>query len=85
MISSLIKVVNALVFSRLDCYSSVWCNTSKKIATNLQNVQNFAACVITNITKYDHITPALKQLVWLPVRQMLRARDVAMASSVSKV
>ena len=69
---SLIKIVNALVFCRLHYWPSVWCNTSKKNITKLHNVQNFAARLVTNIKKYDHMTPALEQLDWLPVRQIKR-------------
>ena len=34
----------------------------------LQRVQNTAARLLTNTRKYDHITPALKQLHWLPIK-----------------
>ena len=61
---SLIKVVNALVFSRLYG-SSVWCNTSKKSITKLQNVQNSASCTITNTKKYDQTCNASFEAVGL--------------------
>ena len=35
--------------------------------SKLQNVQNAAARVIVGARKYDHITPVLKDLHWLPV------------------
>ena len=35
--------------------------------SKLQRVQNAAARLITNTRKYDHITPALYNLHWLPV------------------
>ena len=75
----MIKTVNALVFSRMYYCSSVWCNTSKKNFAKLQTLQNCAPRIVTKIKKYDHITPALKQLDWLPVDQMLRLRDTTMA------
>ena len=56
----------------------MWGNTSKKNIAKLQNVQNFAARIITDTNKYDHRTPALEQLDWLPVRQMLSLRDAAL-------
>ena len=34
----------------------------------LQKVQNYAARVITKTPKYDHITPVLADLHWLPVK-----------------
>ena len=61
---SLIKIVNALVFSRLYG-SSVWCNTSKKSITKLQNVQNSASCTITNTKKYDQTCNASFEAVGL--------------------
>ena len=61
---SLIKIVNALVFSRLYG-SSVWCNTSKKSITKLQNMQNSASCTITNTKKYDQTCNASFEAVGL--------------------
>ena len=70
---TLIVIINALVFSKLYYCSSVWANTSKEnIAKLLQSVQNFAARIVTGTRKYNHITPVLKQLDWLPVSRMLR-------------
>ena len=36
---------------------------------DLQAVQNAAARLITGVRWHEHITPVLKQLHWLPVRQ----------------
>ena len=58
--------------------SCVWANTSKKNIAKLQNVQNFAARIVTDTKKYDHITPVLVQLKWLPVCDMLRLRDAVL-------
>ena len=38
-------------------------------ATFLQSVQNAAARLVTGARRCDHITPVLRQLHWLPVRQ----------------
>ena len=72
-------VINALVFSRLCYCSSVWSNTAKKNVNKLQLVQNFAACIVANKRKYDHVTPILKSLNWLPVRDHLYFRDAVLA------
>ena len=40
-------------------------------------MQRFAARIIRDTKKFGHITPALEQLDWLPVRQMLSLRDAA--------
>jgi len=37
----------------------------------LRTAQNTAARVLTNTKKFDHITPVLHQLYWLPVRQRI--------------
>ena len=60
-------IINALVFSKLFYCSSVWSNTTESNLCKLQAVQNFAACIITHTRKYEHITPVLKGLRWLPV------------------
>ena len=71
----LLNVINALVFSKLYYCSSVWSSTTKKNINKLQNVQNFAARIITRSRKFDHITPVLKELKWLSVESMLIYRD----------
>ena len=38
------------------------------LISRLQSIQNTAARVVTRTRKFDHITPVLKQLHWLPVR-----------------
>ena len=40
----------------------------------LQSVQNAAALLVTGARRCDHITPVLRQLHWLPVRQYSGAR-----------
>ena len=37
----------------------------------LQRIQNSLARVITNTSKYQHITPTLKKLHWLPIKQRI--------------
>ena len=74
----LIIVINALVFSRMYSCSCVWTNTSKKNIAKLQNVQKFPSRIVTDTKKYDHITPVLVQLKWLPVCDMLRLRDAVL-------
>ena len=44
----------------------------KFLIEKLQRVQNFSARLITGSYKYDHITPVLKSLHWLPVEQRIR-------------
>ena len=51
---SLENVIHALVFSRLFYCSPVWSSTSKENVSRLQNVQNFAARVVTGLRKFEH-------------------------------
>lgn len=66
------RIINALVFSKLYFCSPVWSNTSKKNVSKVQKVQNFAARIITGTLKFDHITPTLHELGWLPVHSYLK-------------
>ena len=58
--------------------STVWSNTSLGNLNKLQSIQNFASKIVTNSKKYDHVTPLLRQLNWLPVKQMLYLKDAVM-------
>jgi len=40
-----------------------------ELLRRLQSVQNAAARLVTGARRRDHITPVLRQLHWLPVRQ----------------
>ena len=57
---------------------SVWSGTSKQNINKLQLVQNFAARILTGVKKYDHVSPALKELGWLSIERLLQLRDVTM-------
>ena len=71
----LVIIINALVFSKLYYCSSVWCNTSASNMQKLQLIQNFAAWIISGATKFEHITPSLKNLGWLPIKKQVYLRD----------
>ena len=59
--------VNALVYSRLDYCNALYSGVNQNLIHRLQLVQNAAARLITGTRKYDHITPVLAALHWLPV------------------
>ena len=44
----------------------------------LQQVQNFAARILTGLMKLDHKSLALNDLAWLPVKDLLIHRDLIM-------
>ena len=67
-----IRWTNALVFGKLYYCSPVWSNTLKKNISKLQKFQNFAGRIISGTWKFDHITPVLKELRWLPLSSYLK-------------
>ena len=75
---TLVTIINSLVFSKLYYCSSVWANTTKKHFSTIQAVQNFAARIVTGTRKYDHVTPSLEQLQWVPVSEQLVVWDAVM-------
>ena len=76
--SILLVILNSLVFSKLFYCSTVWSGTTKQNICKLQLIQNFAARVLTGTKKFDHISPILNELGWLPVKVLLLQRDLTM-------
>ena len=60
-------LICSFVLSRLDYGNALLVNSNKSAISKLQRVQNAAARLISKTKKYDHITPVLKSLHWLPV------------------
>ena len=60
-------LIQSLVISRLDYANSLLCGVSKLQLRRLQLIQNAAARLITNTKIYEHITPVLMELHWLPI------------------
>ena len=46
----------------------------------MQAVQNFACGIVSGAKKYDYVTPLLKSLSWLPVKDQLHYRQAIMAT-----
>ena len=63
-----IQLVMALVISRLDYCNSVLAALPLSTLYQLQRVQNAAARLVFELRLRDHVTPALIQLHWLPIR-----------------
>ena len=75
---TLCTIISALVLSKLFYCSTVWSNTTATNIKKLQAVQNFACRIITKTKKFEHITPALREIKWLPVNEHLHYRDTVM-------
>jgi Reverse transcriptase (RNA-dependent DNA polymerase) len=74
-------LVNAFVSSRLDYCNSLLAGITSGLLSRLQSVQNAAARLITRTRKFDHITPVLRDLHWLPIRRRI---DFKVATIVYK-
>ena len=61
-------LVNAFVTSRLDYCNSLLYGLPASSLKKFQRVQSTAARLICNISRFDHITPTLYKLHWLPVK-----------------
>ncbi len=61
------KLVHAFMTSRLDYCNALLGGCPASSINKIQIVQNAAARVLTRSRKYDHITPILQSLHWLPI------------------
>jgi len=66
-----LEAAKTLLQQSLDYCNSLLYGVSDSLLAKLQTVQNAAARVITGTRKFDHITPVLRDLHWLPVRQRI--------------
>ena len=60
-----------LVSSKLDYCNSLYNGISQANLNKIQRIQNTLARVVTNTSKFEHITPILKKLHWLPIKQRI--------------
>jgi len=57
----------SFILSRFDYCNSLFKNLCNYQLDKLQKLQNFAAKVVLSKSLYDHVTPCLIELHWLPI------------------
>ena len=62
------RVVHAFITSKLDTNNALLYGLDDCQLKPLEKLQNSAARLVTGARKYDHITPVLQKLHWLPVK-----------------
>ena len=62
------SVVHAYITSRLDYCNALYIGLPNNQIERLQRIQNTAARIVSKCPKYDHISPVLHRLHWLPVK-----------------
>ena len=60
-------LIHAFVSSKLDHCNVLLSGLQKSQVKRLQYVQNSAARLLTSTSRYEHVTPVLRSLHWLPV------------------
>ena len=71
-------LVYAFVSSRIDYCNSILAGVSGQLLQRLQSVQNAAARLVTGAQRSDRMTPILRQLHWLPVRQRITLKTAVL-------
>ena len=69
-------LVHAFATSKLDHCNSLLYGVPKYDIKKLQSVQNAAARFITSSRKFDHITPILFELHWLPISERIKFKII---------
>ena len=65
-------IIHAFVTSKIDYCNCLLFGFPDYLLQRLQRILNCAARVVYQSNKYDHITPLLMELHWLPVEQRIK-------------
>ena len=68
------SVMQSLVMSRLDYCNALLIGIQQDLIAKLQRLQNSAARIVSRTRKYEHITPVLIKLHWLPIKFRIQCK-----------
>ena len=71
--------VQSFIAHRLDWCNSLLYGVPENLLRKVQSVQNAAARLLTNTQRRDHITPVLRQILWLPVQRRVEFKTACLA------
>lgn len=69
--SSAEKLMHAFVITKLDFCNSLLASAPQRLINKVQRLQNAAARIVNKTPKRNHITPVLRELHWLPIRERI--------------
>ena len=81
----LLSLVVSMVLTRLDYGSAALAGLPGQLLNKLQSVLNAAARLVCSARKYDHITPLLSDLHWLPRDHSFKMTVTTLSERFSKV
>jgi hypothetical protein len=82
-LNSAILLANSLVSSRLDYCNSLFFGLPECSLDRLQAVQNsLARAVVPSVRRFDHVSPTLRTLHWLPVRKRIQFKIATLTFKV---
>ena len=76
------SLVSALITSRLDYANSVLYELPKCQIKRLQRVQNMAARIVRKVGKFEHVTPIMYELHWLPLHERIGFKIIMMTFKI---
>jgi hypothetical protein len=68
---SLETILHALVTARIDYCNSIQYGFNERVLHRVQVLQNACARLLSNASRFSHITPILAELHWLPIKQRI--------------
>ena len=80
-LSTATTIAVSLIHSKLDYCNSLFLNLPNTQLDKLQSILNSAARAITSASKYSHITPTLKSLHWLKIKERIHYKILSLTYS----